>query len=652
MRIIRKKSEYQKIYFRGSFPHLIKQKIKKNFLIYMIGIFALSNVSYAQLNDGKYTFSNDELTFSFETSDGGWVISYAKITVKKSNKTYDGKGEWFKVNPNGVDEEYSGPLGWYQLQINDCVFEFDEPIDNSIFLSSSDCIISDEVSNFKLNVGLQKTQPKNEKNLKIDEASDYYQMIDAISIEFDSWLKQGEFEKKEDYTKRLEMRELKFIEICDEIVKNKLAEEVAYVSGENWYQDNSGKESFVLYNYNPDKEFFPFYFRYKQIEFHDTIHIPFSDAEQFKEQTGYYSISYSKKRQDYLFANYYLYPSKIIFPNVNKKKPIEVSLNFASPIKAIQFGTDQLNLTNYSFEKIQYDFQNFKQRKSEILIVNARKYEERGDLENALILFSSILEFDKNSEVAKSKIESITKTINEQKRDQLIFEADQLITKGNHQDVVNLLIKANEIRFSEDIKIKIDDLTFKINEIKRDQLIRQAKDLYSNGKLSLSVAKYKEAINLRQTQEINNTISEIEKELNHSLKNHAKLDSIFKLVSSDEYELFKDIVKQDQLNLIKDGYGMRYGSCVNTLYKKLGAIWEPLSNEYVSISSFRNKEVWSEEYQTLLNNMMKFDQTFKVYKVFEQRIYKALMESDKKYLKVLKQDDDNEIIETVIKTEN
>jgi hypothetical protein len=620
------------------------------YFLFSLSVFFLSiNVAFAQLKDGKYTFSNDEITFSFDISDYGWVISYAKIIIKKSNNTYIGKGEWFKVNTNGMEEDYSGPLGWYQFQIDDCAFEFDEPVDNSIFLGASDCIISDEISNFKLNVGIQKTQPATHK---IDEASDYYQILNSISIEFASWLKQGEFEKKEDYSKRLEMKELRFIEICDLIIKNKLAEKVAYVTGENWYHDSSGKESFVLFNYNPDKEFFPFYFRYKEIEFYDTILIPFSYAERFKEQTDYGSISYSKNRQDYLFVNNYLYPSKIIFQNVNEKTPIEVLLNFASPMKSIKFGTDQLNITNYSFEKIQYDFQNFRQRKSEILIVNARRYEENEDLENALLLYSNMLEFDKKSELAKSKIESITTTINDQKRAKLIIEASELQVNGVFIDAKKLLIKANEIRFSEDIKFKIDDLTFKINEIKRNELIQQAKDLSSEGFLTKSIEKYMEANKTRESHDLITIISEIEKRRNSALKNHYSLDSLHKLVTSVDYKLFKNLVLPNQLNLIKEGYGPRYSSCEKYLYNKMGTIWAPLSIEYESIVSHKNKEVWTTELQSLLENIIKFDQTFNSYKVFEQRIYKALLESDKKYLKVLKHDDDNEIIDIVIKTEN
>lgn len=391
---------------------------------------------------------------------------------------------------------------------------------------------------------------------------------------------------------------MNFLEICDKAILEKLSEEVEYVSGENWYGDNSGEESFVLYDYNADKEFFPFYFRYKQMEFQDTIYIPFSDAEQFKEQTDYYSISYPKRRQDYVFANYHLYPSKIIFKNINKKIPIEVSLNFDTPIQAVQFSTDDLSLSNYSFEKIQYDFQNFKQRKSEILIENAKKYEESGDLENALILYTKIVEFDKNSEVAKSKVEAITKTINERKRVLAITEAEKL---------------------------------------------------FKNGQLSKSKEKYLEAISIRKSDDIDEIIRSIEKTISESNQKHNELLTLFKQTEKNN-NLIKSSQTAENLEKIKKGYGEKHKVCIDTLNNILNADKANLKKQYDEYLISRNKEIWSLENQNLVDVCKDFNSKYEKMKVFEDNILKAIQQEDKKYLKILKEDDINVIIDTVIKT--
>jgi hypothetical protein len=445
---------------------------------------------------------------------------------------------------------------------------------------------------------IEDQENEKQKLLEFYNNSDLGSTKEKIKIEFENWLTKGEFEKTEDFSKRLALRELKFLEICDQALLEKLSEEVEYVSGENWYGDNSEEESFVLYDYNADYEFFPFYFRYKQMEFQDTIYIPFSDAEQFKEQTDYYSISYPKKREDYVFANYYLYPAKIIFQNINKKTSIEVSLNFDTQVQSVQFGTDELNLSNYSFEKIQYNFQNFKQRKSEILIENAKMVEESGDLENALILYTKIIEFDKNSEVAKSKVETITKTINERKRGLSIKEAEKL---------------------------------------------------FKNGQLSKSKEKYLEANSIRKSDDIDEIIRSIEKSISESNQKHNELLILFNQTEKNN-SFIKNGQMAENLEKTKKGYSEKYKVCLDTINYILNADKAILKKQYDEYIISRNKEIWSIENQNLMEVFKDFNNIYEKMKAFEENILKAIQQENKKYLKILKEDDINVIIDFVIKT--
>lgn len=92
-------------------------------------IIAASGSALAQIGDDNYTYSNNEITLSFSTTDNGWSMENIIITHTASGKSVTGFGEWLKINRNGVDADYTGPDGWYQIEANDCVYEFDEPGD-------------------------------------------------------------------------------------------------------------------------------------------------------------------------------------------------------------------------------------------------------------------------------------------------------------------------------------------------------------------------------------------------------------------------------------------------------------------------------------------------------------------------------------------
>jgi hypothetical protein len=92
-------------------------------------IIAASGSALAQIGDDNYTYSNNEITLSFSTTDNGWSMENIIITHAATGKSVTGFGEWFKINRNGVDADYSGPDGWYQIEANGCDYEFNEPGD-------------------------------------------------------------------------------------------------------------------------------------------------------------------------------------------------------------------------------------------------------------------------------------------------------------------------------------------------------------------------------------------------------------------------------------------------------------------------------------------------------------------------------------------
>ena len=113
--------------------------MKTKFLL--VYFFAFSfNIFFAQSSDGKYTYQNTKgMTCSVTISESGWKAAL----VLNLGKSYNGKvikarGDWFKVNRNGVGPDYDGPAGWYQVSDGICVMEFDEP-NKTLTISFSEC---------------------------------------------------------------------------------------------------------------------------------------------------------------------------------------------------------------------------------------------------------------------------------------------------------------------------------------------------------------------------------------------------------------------------------------------------------------------------------------------------------------------------------
>ncbi|MFM8431574.1 MAG: hypothetical protein ACKOA1_02155 [Bacteroidota bacterium] len=102
-------------------------------------LFLLSSfVASAQMNDGRYVYSNSEITIEFTITDSGWDLPSVKVIDNQTKKIITGKGYWHKVNMAGVDEGYDGPEGWYEFQTQSCNYSFDEPKGNLV-LQQFDC---------------------------------------------------------------------------------------------------------------------------------------------------------------------------------------------------------------------------------------------------------------------------------------------------------------------------------------------------------------------------------------------------------------------------------------------------------------------------------------------------------------------------------
>ena len=109
----------------------------KKIYLTLLALFTLG-YSFSQMEDGEYIYSNSEITLMFTIGGAGWEIYDIALVKNATDDSMGGTGEWFKVNMNGVDEDYEGPEGWYQFQTDDCRYDFNEAKDE-LKLNQFDC---------------------------------------------------------------------------------------------------------------------------------------------------------------------------------------------------------------------------------------------------------------------------------------------------------------------------------------------------------------------------------------------------------------------------------------------------------------------------------------------------------------------------------
>ena len=84
---------------------------------FLIAFLFTCSLSYSQfLEDGIYLLSDGGLNqVRLTICEGGNNVCYFELIHDENTIAFTETGEWFRVNPNGVDPDYDGPMGWYQM---------------------------------------------------------------------------------------------------------------------------------------------------------------------------------------------------------------------------------------------------------------------------------------------------------------------------------------------------------------------------------------------------------------------------------------------------------------------------------------------------------------------------------------------------------
>jgi hypothetical protein len=115
-------------------------------LFFALILMLCSKLSFAQLANGNYTYSNNDITLKFSISNNGFAMSNIVLTNNLSAKKYNATGEWFMVNQRATGADTSG---WYQIQTEACNYDFDVPA-NELILNQFDCKDGSTSKKFKL----------------------------------------------------------------------------------------------------------------------------------------------------------------------------------------------------------------------------------------------------------------------------------------------------------------------------------------------------------------------------------------------------------------------------------------------------------------------------------------------------------------------
>ena len=226
-----------------------------------------------------------------------------------------------------------------------------------------------------LTLQLQNAEEQKLKNLEEYGNSDYSKISKLIKTEFENWLSKSEFEKQENYKKRIhENNKRSFDSICYKI----LLSEISRV-------ENYNNLNLEVGEYDAENEKFKIKIKIFKTEINETLEVKLAGAKEFKRNSANRSyerssIIISKSSNQWYFNNNDLIPTLFDFNIYNK---ITSENNFVKDVtkdisnqltykRSLIFSTNQLKIKNENFSNLEFEFNRYNE---EILKINEIKAE-------------------------------------------------------------------------------------------------------------------------------------------------------------------------------------------------------------------------------------------------------------------------------------
>ncbi len=443
--------------------------------------------------------------------------------------------------------------------------------------------------------------------------SDLQEIKNNIYTEFSEWAHKSEFETESEYDMRMKDKG----KIIDSIAYRFVSGKVSTLYGQ--YSNYNGEYSIELKNYDAENHSYPIVLIGEfdksrlgnvKLALNDTLLVDVQLAKRIKQIA--YKDDYSESFIIRTFQN-----DKVEFSKSISKWMI-TSKGYFFPYSYTFF--DEYTHTN-----------KIVQTPVNKLIINT----------NSLGL-QEFFPSDYNIDIEKLWIKE-----REIERNKLIKQADRLYNENKLDQAKKLFVEANEMKYTDEVKTKITEIENKLIEIKQNELIKSAENYERSGKLTNSIEKLEEANKLKTRSELITKIDALKKERLTAMTNHKNLDSLFTLAQSEKLKLFNDIVTPSSLDEIKNGYGQKYLDCKSAIATKINSLWSKISSINSEINRNRNQEVWNDKSEELLQKLNEFRNELSKNSNFEINVQKAIMEKDKKYLKIFKNENIDQIIDFI-----
>lgn len=447
----------------------------------------------------------------------------------------------------------------------------------------------------------EEKEAEKEAEIQLIKDSDIELLKSEISNSFIEWAKKGEFETSNEYSYRLNSKQNIIDSLCffgvNDLIKTRFN---ANGNSQDYY-------SLDLNSYNADNKLYYVQLTLNRgwdtqdnlsvVSLNDTIQIDIPQAKKIMSNNDFQIFS-SDLDQWIVNEKGYLFPKSYLLLNGEIKREMVKSFKTADKIT---FSSTDLNLNQYFNEEY---------------ISNNSKY---------------------------------LNIILNRKRNKIIIEAEKLFQKGELQEALNYYSKANRLKQSDKIDRKIKDIQNQINELKAVELVKKATQFNLDGQITKSLITYEEVQKLGTSIDVSSKIKDLQKTLIESNEYHKKLDSLYILSGINKTYVFKDVVKPEELSKFKRKYADKYELCKNYILSNVNNDWLEIQKKYNEINQNRNKEVFDTYSRDLLNQINIFQTKINDYSFFETRIHDAIVNQDKKYLKILKTDDLKTIIESVVR---
>lgn len=255
--------------------------------------------------------------------------------------------------------------------------------------------------------------------------SDYVKITNAVKKSMEVWISKDEFEKTEDYNKRIERDS-----------KNKF-EKIIINEIENSISNNTSDINTELLQYNADLEVYPLQIKYNENEWIDTLSIPIKDAAKFKNDFNYsYYKTFISNYEWVLQNNYWAPKSFSLINDYNIDEQIDIYLE-VSDFSDFYLDTKDINLNNsigeFYFSWLEYS----KKRITEDSVLMARQ----------LIINDSLEILQKEEQARLIKIEKEKERlekIEEEEKEKKALETKILTEEYNRLDKLTT-VKGNDI---------------------------------------------------------------------------------------------------------------------------------------------------------------------------------------------------------------